>query len=63
RARKEQIQEMVRILLGLSAIPQPDDAADAAALAVCHLNSAAGREVLDRLALPQQSLRAVRVAR
>jgi len=63
RARKEQIQEMVRILLGLSAIPQPDDAADAAALALCHLNSAAGREVLDRLALPEKSLRAVRVAR
>ena len=54
---------MVRILLGLTAIPQPDDAADAAALALCHLNSAAGREVLDGLALTDKSLRAVRVAR
>lgn len=49
RARKEQIQEMVRVLLNLSSIPRPDDAADAAALAVCHLNSAAGREVLRQL--------------
>ncbi len=44
RARKEQIQEMVRVLLSLATAPEPDDAADAAALAVCHLNSAAGRE-------------------
>ncbi len=49
RARKEQVQEMVRVLLGLSAIPEPDDAADAAALALCHVNSASGRERYDRL--------------
>jgi crossover junction endodeoxyribonuclease RuvC len=63
RARKEQIQEMVRVLLNLPAIPQPDDAADAAALAVCHLNSAAGREVLDRVIGPGKSSRAMRIAR
>lgn len=40
RARKQQIQEMVRVLLNLPLPPQPDDAADAAALAVCHLNHA-----------------------
>ncbi len=39
RARKEQIQEMVRVLLDLPDIPQPDDAADALALAICHLHS------------------------
>lgn len=39
-ARKEQVGEMVRILLKLSAIPRPDDAADAAAIAICHLNTA-----------------------
>ncbi len=39
-ADKRQMQEMVRILLGLSAIPQPDDAADAVAVAICHLHSA-----------------------
>lgn len=44
RARKEQIQEMVRVLLGLATAPEPDDAADAAALALCHVNSASGRE-------------------
>src|SRR5207247_984452 len=38
-ARKEQVQEMVRILLGLPAILQPDDAADAAAVAICHLHT------------------------
>ncbi len=38
RARKEQIQEMVRMLLNMPEVPQPDDAADALALAICHLN-------------------------
>ncbi|MFC1976743.1 crossover junction endodeoxyribonuclease RuvC [Chloroflexota bacterium] len=35
---KEQIQEMVRLQLGLSQIPQPNDAADALAVALCHLS-------------------------
>jgi len=35
---KEQIQEMVRLQLGLSQIPQPSDAADALAVALCHLS-------------------------
>jgi len=34
---KEQIQEMVRLQLGLSQVPQPNDAADALAVAICHL--------------------------
>ncbi|MDD4876540.1 MAG: crossover junction endodeoxyribonuclease RuvC [Dehalococcoidales bacterium] len=34
---KEQIQEMVRLQLNLSEIPQPNDAADALAVALCHL--------------------------
>lgn len=38
-AKKDQVGEMVRILLKLSAIPRPDDAADAAAIAICHLHS------------------------
>ncbi len=33
---KEQIQEMVRLHLGLSSVPQPSDAADALAVAICH---------------------------
>jgi crossover junction endodeoxyribonuclease RuvC len=34
---KEQVQEMVRLQLGLSEVPQPDDAADALAVALCHV--------------------------
>jgi len=34
---KEQIQEMVRLQLGLSQVPEPSDAADALAVALCHL--------------------------
>lgn len=39
-ASKEQVGEMVRVLLRLDAVPKPDDAADAAAIAICHLNTA-----------------------
>ena len=34
---KQQIQEMVRVQLGLSELPQPSDAADALAVAICHI--------------------------
>lgn len=37
QADKVQVQEMVRMLLGLRDVPKPADAADAAALALCHL--------------------------
>lgn len=46
RAEKRQIQEMVRILLCLSEIPKPDDAADALAIAICHANSCKQLSVL-----------------
>ena len=39
-ADKQQVQEMVRLLLNLDHVPQPDDAADAVAVAVCHIHSA-----------------------
>ena len=39
-ADKAQMQEMVRLLLGLAKVPRPDDAADALAVAICHLHSA-----------------------
>ncbi len=39
RAQKQQIQQMVKMILGLNAIPKPDDAADALALAICHAHS------------------------
>lgn len=38
-AEKRQVQEMVRTLLGLPEIPKPDDAADALAIAITHLNT------------------------
>jgi crossover junction endodeoxyribonuclease RuvC len=38
-ADKQQVQEMVRMLLALEEVPRPDDAADAVAVAVCHLHS------------------------
>jgi len=34
---KQQVQEMVRLQLGLAEVPQPEDAADALAVAICHL--------------------------
>ncbi|HVB96395.1 MAG TPA: crossover junction endodeoxyribonuclease RuvC [Chloroflexota bacterium] len=52
RARKDQIQEMIRVLLQLTIVPQPDDAADAAALAVCHLNHAAGSAAFQSMLPP-----------
>lgn len=39
RAEKKQIQEMVRVILGLKETPQPDDCADALAAALCHIQS------------------------
>jgi crossover junction endodeoxyribonuclease RuvC len=38
-ADKKQVQEMVRVLLNLPEIPRPDDAADALAIAITHLNT------------------------
>jgi crossover junction endodeoxyribonuclease RuvC len=40
KADKQQIQEMVRIMLGLEFAPRPDDAADALAVAICHVQIA-----------------------
>ncbi len=37
-AEKGQVQEMVRILLKMDKIPEPHDAADALALAICHFH-------------------------
>ena len=39
RAEKHQVGQMVKLLLGLSAPPSPHDAADALAVAICHLHS------------------------
>ena len=41
RAEKSQVQQMVSRLLRLESLPQPSDAADALAIAICHLHTAA----------------------
>lgn len=40
KADKRQMQEMVRLILNLPTVPQPDDAADALAIALCHAQTA-----------------------
>ena len=39
RAGKHQVQQMVKLILGLAALPSPHDAADALAVAICHLHT------------------------
>ena len=46
-ADKNQVQQMVKTILGLDAIPHPDDAADALAVAICHIHSAKIRNLYD----------------
>ena len=42
RADKQQVQQMIMLLLGLDAPPTPHDASDALAIAVCHAHTAGG---------------------
>jgi crossover junction endodeoxyribonuclease RuvC len=46
-ADKPQIQQMVRAILNLTDIPKPDDAADALAVAICHLHSLKMKSLLE----------------
>lgn len=46
-ADKNQMQQMVKILLDLEDIPRPDDAADALAVAICHIHSSRINSLLD----------------
>ena len=45
-AEKHQVQEMVRVLLSLNTVPEPHDAADALALAICHFHHSGGQSRL-----------------
>lgn len=47
RADKQQVQHMVKTLLGLNAVPKPDDVADALAVAICHANTSTMNEQLN----------------
>ncbi len=40
KAKKPQVMEMTRRLLGLAEVPKPDDTADALAIAICHAQAA-----------------------
>jgi len=42
RAEKQQVGQMVKLLLGLDEVPAPHDAADALAIAICHIHSSYG---------------------
>ena len=55
RAEKAQVQQMVKLLLGLKAVPSPHDAADALAVAICHVHSAPPARAAARLAAAPRS--------
>jgi len=50
-AEKHQVQEMVRLLLHLNTVPQPHDAADALANAICHFHHAGARNRINKAKL------------
>lgn len=47
-ADKSQVQQMVKTILGLEVVPHPDDAADALAVAICHIHSAKMRNLMEQ---------------
>jgi crossover junction endodeoxyribonuclease RuvC len=65
RAEKAQVQQMIKLLLGLERAPEPHDAADALAVAICHLHqgaihaSQAARPSADRSPIPGVSAKLV----
>jgi crossover junction endodeoxyribonuclease RuvC len=52
RAEKQQVQQMVKLILGLARPPSPHDAADALAVAICHIHSMAPARVAEAMAAP-----------
>ena len=48
RAEKQQVQQMVKLLLGLAAVPSPHDAADALAVAICHVHAQPPARAVER---------------
>jgi crossover junction endodeoxyribonuclease RuvC len=61
RAEKHQVQQMIKLLLGLERAPSPHDVADALAVAICHLQSSSGAIAEGmRAAPPRSSLRSWR---
>lgn len=60
RAEKHQVQEMVRLLLGLTAVPAPHDVADALAIAVCHVHASTSPAARADAAKPRTEARSWR---
>jgi crossover junction endodeoxyribonuclease RuvC len=56
RAEKQQVQQMVTLLLGLDTPPKPFDASDALAVAICHLHSQPFSTRVPRLTTAKQKL-------
>ena len=53
RADKPQVQHMIKLILGLDAVPSPHDAADALAIAVCHVHSHTTARVRNAMPVPR----------
>jgi crossover junction endodeoxyribonuclease RuvC len=52
RAEKGQVQQMIKLLLGLAEAPSPHDAADALAVAICHIHAQPPSRIADVVAVP-----------
>jgi len=63
RAEKSQVGEMVRLLLGLDAVPEPHDASDALAIAICHVHSTGSGRAREVVAEAVQAARGTRGTR
>jgi crossover junction endodeoxyribonuclease RuvC len=53
RAEKTQVQQMIKLLLGLSEVPSPHDAADALAVALCHIHAQPPARIAGVVAVPR----------
>jgi len=53
RAEKAQVQQMIKLLLGLDAAPEPHDAADALAVAICHVHCEAHAKISSAAGAPR----------
>ena len=63
RAEKPQVQQMIRLLLGLDEAPEPHDAADALAVAICHIHcTGAGTAAASAIAETTAAAKADRAA-
>ena len=60
RAEKPQVQHMIKLILGLSAVPSPHDAADALAVAICHVHSQRPARAAGAAATPRRAAKSWR---